>query len=86
MSREEIIGKAVINLIVENTELKMDRHKAKEDKDYWFKAYQDARKDHENSLEIMNIKNKENRLLEDEVDNCNARIEDLESIINADNK
>ena len=86
MSREEIIEKAVINLIVENTALKMDCHKAKEEKDYWFEAYQNAKKDHENLLETINIKNKENRLLEDKVDNCNTRIKDLKSIINKNNE
>jgi len=86
MSIQEIIEKAVINLIVENTGLKINEQKTIDDKNYWFKAYQDAKKEHENSLETINIKNKENRILEDEVDNCNARIKELESIIDKNNE
>ena len=75
MGREEIIERAVINLTVENTELKININKVKEDKDYWFETYlkakkaqDEAKKAHEDEINSLINKAEEKRYLSESED------------------
>ena len=85
-NREELIEKAVINLVVENEQLKIELKKAEERGDLWWKNFQSSEDRLKAAEDMVNIKAMENRKLIDKLENSKAKVKKLESIIDADNE
>jgi len=63
MSTQEIIEKALVNLLVAKTKLELEQQKTTEDKDYWFKAYQEQKDKCEKLESIIGASNKQEKPL-----------------------